>query len=376
MAKSRSALLVFGTRPEAIKMAPLQKAFERDGRMKAILCATAQHREMLDQVLGFFEMKPDYDLNLMTPGQKLPELMAKCLTGVTEVIEKSRPSIVIVQGDTATAFVAGLAAFHAGLPVAHVEAGLRTHNKWSPFPEEMNRKLLGALSDFHFAPTQPSVENLLREGVAHDRVYMTGNTSIDALLWAKDRVNGENLGIDSELFRNKKIVLMTAHRRENFGEPMKRIFACVNEITKKHQDLHFVYPVHPNPNVAGLAREMLDGNPAVTLMEPVQYPELVYLLGKCHFVFTDSGGIQEEAPSLGKPVLVLREDTERSEAVDAGCAFLVGSSPELINAKVDALMDESTGLYEQMAKVANPFGDGTASRQIVDVICRGLLKPL
>lgn len=368
MSEKAKALLVFGTRPEAIKMAPVQKAFEADGRMQPVMCATAQHREMLDQVLEFFQLTPDFDLNLMTPGQKLPELMARCLTEVTKTIEECKPSIVLVQGDTATAFVAGLAGFHAKLPVAHIEAGLRTHNKWSPFPEEMNRKLIGALADLHFPPTLPSKENLLREGIAEDTIFQTGNTAIDALLWAKERVSGDKLDIDPKLFDKKKIVLMTAHRRENFGEPMQRIFSTVNEITKNHPDLHFVYPVHPNPNVAGMAHELLGNNKSVTLLKPVQYPELVYLLNKCHFVFTDSGGIQEEAPSLGKPVLVLREDTERAEAVDAGCAFLVGSNPELIHEKVNGLMNKESGLYQKMSQVANPFGDGTAAQQIVKVV--------
>lgn len=359
----KRVLIVFGTRPEAIKMAPVVQAVAASAKLTAIPCATAQHRAMLDQVLEFFEIRPDYDLNLMQANQDLFHITTGCLGGMKGVYEKAKPDVVLVQGDTTTTMASALAAFYARIPIGHVEAGLRTWQKYAPYPEEMNRRLVTPLADFHFAPTEDAVKNLRAEGIPPEIIFNTGNTSIDALLWATRReLHAEKL---AALYRGRKLVLMTAHRRENFGEPLKAIFAAVREFARRHPDYHVVYPVHPNPNVKGPAEATLSGIPNVSLIPPVSYNELVHLMRECVLVLTDSGGLQEEAPTLGKPVLVLRETTERPEAVRAGCAKLVGHDGALILSQLEALTAPQSVEYEAMARAQNPFGDGTAAQQIV-----------
>lgn len=359
-------MLVFGTRPEAIKMAPIWLAARETEGLEVMTCVTAQHREMLDQINGFFGLRPDFDLNLMKAGQNLFDLTADCLRGLREVYEKSRPEMVLVQGDTTTAFTAALAAHYARIPVAHVEAGLRTDDIWAPYPEEFNRRGIAPLAELHFAPTQAAVENLRRENIRAERIFRTGNTSIDALLWASRHLRpGEEL---KKICSGRPYVLMTAHRRENFGEPLETIFRTVKSFARKHPELQIVYPVHPNPNVMEPAWRNLGEEPNVSLIAPVGYSELVQLLRDCLFLLTDSGGLQEEAPAVGKPTLVLRESTERPEAVSAGCAKLVGHDPDLLFSSMEMLSDPASELYRTMARAANPFGDGTAGRQIVTIV--------
>jgi UDP-N-acetylglucosamine 2-epimerase (non-hydrolysing) len=359
---------VLGTRPEGVKMAPVIKELtRRAGDLHAVVCVTGQHREMLNQVLKLFDIHPDIDLNLMQPGQRLSDLTARILTAMDDVIQREKPDWILVQGDTTTVMAASLAAFYHRVKVGHVEAGLRSGDKYRPFPEEINRRIADVLSDLYFAPTETSRDNLLRENVPAEKIVVTGNTVIDALLDVAGRVDEAPVRALVPHLGNKRLILVTSHRRENFGEPFRDICRALRDVAVKYDDAHIVYPVHYNPNVKDPAREMLGDVPNITLTEPVDYLTIVALMKRAHFIMTDSGGIQEEAPSLGKPVLVLREVTERQEVVAAGAAKLVGSDYRLIMAEASRLMDDSME-YARMASIFNPYGDGQASRRIVDAI--------
>jgi len=352
-------MLVLGTRPEAIKMAPVYHRLSRSYHVE--ICLTAQHRQLLDQVMTFFGMRADYDLDIMSANQSLTQITTRVLEGLEDCFNKAKPDFVFVHGDTTTAFSASLAAFYRRIPVCHVEAGLRTGNNGNPFPEEMNRRLTGSLADFHFAPTAGGRENLLREGVPADRIFVTGNTAIDAL-----HATIANLVDDpiKSLFRpNHRKILITAHRRENFGKGIANLCRSVNDIIKRLGDAHVVYPVHFNPNVRTSVNSALRGNPAVTLTDPMSYPEFVQNLSTADLIITDSGGVQEEAPSLGKPVLVLRDYTERPEAVTAGTVALVGTDHHRITGKAVSLLT-NRGMYDAMARAINPYGDGRAAERI------------
>jgi len=356
-------LVIFGTRPEAIKMAPLVMGLEASERLQVVTCATAQHRGLLDQVLGFFDLEPNYDLNLMKANQGLSEVTTRCLEGMERVLDEVKPQMIAVQGDTTTTFAAALAGFYKKIPICHIEAGLRTWDKYSPFPEEMNRKMTTALVDLHFAPTEEAADNLREEGIEDDTIFVTGNTSIDALTWAASRnIYHQNL---ADLYRGKKMVLLTAHRRENFGRPLEQIFSAIRAFAKERPDIHTIYPVHPNPNVQSAAHHYLSDLQNLSLISPVGYSELIFLLKECEFVLTDSGGLQEEAPALGKPIVVLRESTERPEAVSAGCAKLVGHNPRKIIEVARQLSDRNSVLYQSMHNAGSPYGDGTAAAKIV-----------
>lgn len=370
-------LQVFGTRPEAIKMAPVVHALNTASGINNKVCVTAQHRGMLDQVLDFFSITPDYDLNLMKDGQTLADVTARILTELTKVLEKEKPDLVLVHGDTNTTISASLAAFYQKIPVGHVEAGLRTGNIYSPWPEEANRKLTGSLATFHFAPTEKARSNLLAEGVDKDKIFITGNTVVDGLLMAIDK-----LKIDvnkREEFKNKfsflesskKLILVTGHRRENFGDGFDNICAALAELSKR-DDCEILYPVHLNPNVRGPVHKHLGDKNNVHLIEPQDYPAFVYLMEQSNIILTDSGGIQEEAPALGKPVLVMRNTTERPEAVDAGTVKLVGTDKEKIISEVENLLN-SDDAYHAMSHAHNPYGDGTAAIQIKDIILNAKL---
>lgn len=368
-------LTVFGTRPEAIKMALLSKRLSSDPRFDAKLCVTAQHREMLDQVLGLFKLTPDYDLNLMRHGQGLAQLTGDILSGVTTVLEQAQPDLVLVHGDTTTCFATTLAAYYAQIPVAHVEAGLRTGDLYSPWPEEANRRLTGALASLHFAPTEKARQNLLGEGVHAERIFVTGNTVIDSLLHVVDELRqsaDHRRRFESQfdgLRPGRRMILITGHRRESFGEGFERICRALVLIADAHPDVDLVYPVHLNPNVKEPVIRMCSGRPNIHLIEPLDYLPFVYLMERCDIVLTDSGGIQEEAPSLGKPVLVMRETTERPEAVDAGTVKLVGTDVDLIARSVAGLLDDAS-LYSTMSFAHNPYGDGHAVGRIIDHIDR------
>lgn len=377
-------LTVFGTRPEAIKMAPLVHALNDSQNFESAVCVTAQHRHMLDQVLGTFGIVPDYDLDLMRPNQNLNSLTSAILTELPAVFSASKPDVVLVHGDTTTAFAASVASFYAGIPVGHVEAGLRSFNLSAPFPEEFNRKVASILARWHFAPTLTSRENLLKEGVHPELISVTGNTAIDALLLSLERIErdaerraGIVVTLDAQLdfdWQTTRFVLVTGHRRENFGEGFIDICRALGELADTHPDVHFVYPVHLNPSVREPVYRLLSGVQNIALIEPVEYEPFIYLLKHCHVVLTDSGGIQEEAPSLGKPVLVMRDETERAEAVEAGTARLVGSSPSRIVPALSALLSDGA-LYEQMSRAHNPYGDGKASRRILQALLAGAAKP-
>ncbi|PCK33622.1 non-hydrolyzing UDP-N-acetylglucosamine 2-epimerase [Pseudoalteromonas piscicida] len=368
-------LTVFGTRPEAIKMAPLVKALEMDSRFNARVCVTAQHREMLDQVLALFEINPDYDLDLMQAGQTLPEVTSRILLELTPVLKEFQPDVVLVHGDTATTFAASLAAYYEQISVAHVEAGLRTGNIYSPWPEEANRKLTGVLTKFHFAPTETSKQNLLSENVDSNEIYVTGNTVIDALLLVKNRIEDDNsLALElAEQFPflsdEKKLILVTGHRRESFGSGFERICKALAETAKAHPDSQIVYPVHLNPNVQEPVNRILKDVCNIHLIEPQQYLPFIFLMNKAHLILTDSGGIQEEAPSLGKPVLVMRDTTERPEAVAAGTVKLVGTDIKAITSSITELLTDRQA-YEIMSKAHNPYGDGKACSRICDVLAQ------
>lgn len=364
-----TVLTVFGTRPEAIKMAPVVKELERrPDKFESIVAVTAQHREMLDQVLNLFSIKPDFDLDIMKPGQDLFDITTRVLMGLKPVIEQSKPDVLLVQGDTSTTFVAALAAFYFKVRVGHIEAGLRSNDKYHPYPEEINRALTTIIADFHFAPTEEAAANLARCGVADTDVFITGNTVIDALI---QTVKPDYRFDDPELkkvdFENKRIVLVTAHRRENWGEPLKQICLAIKDIAENNPDVEVVFSVHLNPVVQETAREVLGGAERVHLIKPLDYEPFVQLINKSYLILTDSGGIQEEAPSLGKPVLVLREVTERPEGVKAGTVRVVGRNRETIFNAAQLLLSDS-GEYNKMARAINPYGDGHASRRIADFL--------
>ncbi len=364
-------LLIFGTRPEAIKLAPLIKEFEKYAEIfETKVCITAQHREMLDQVLKFFKIKPDFDLNIMKPNQSLSELTANMIKEIEPVLQNFRPDLVFVQGDTTTAFVGALSAFYQKVSIAHIEAGLRSFNKYSPFPEEINRVLVGHLADYHFAPTEKAKENLFNENIKKN-VYVVGNTVIDALFLGLDIIKKQGEEKFYKFFNfldfSKKIILVTGHRRESFGKPFENICNALKEIAQKHKDVEIVYPVHLNPNVRKPVFEILKGTENIHLIEPLEYPYLIWLMNKSYLVLTDSGGIQEEAPSLGKPVLVMREVTERTEGIEAGTAKLVGTNREKIAEEVSLLLEDKNE-YRKMSKAVNPYGDGKASERIREII--------
>ena len=374
-------MLVFGTRPEAIKMAPLYHALKAcPEQFETQVCVTAQHRQMLDQVLRFFEITPDIDLNLMKAGQDLYDVTASVLLGMRDVLREHGPDALLVHGDTTTSLAAAMAGFYAGVPVGHVEAGLRTHDVYAPFPEEFNRQVASKVTRWHFAPTEFSKENLLNERVDEDQITVTGNTVIDALLWVLARIDSD-AGRKAELtnflddrlpfaWQSDRFVLITGHRRENFGDGFLQICGALKDLAARYPNVHFVYPVHLNPNVQQPVKSILADLSNVHLIEPLDYEPFVYLLKHSHIVLTDSGGIQEEAPSLGKPVLVMRDVTERPEAVDAGTVILVGANRERIVANVSELL-ENDGTYKRMSRAHNPYGDGKACERIIDVL-RGI----
>ena len=362
-------LFIFGTRPEAIKMAPLIKEFQKENDFDTKVCITAQHREMLDQVLEFFYIFPDYDLNIMKPNQSLFDITADTLKGLERILDEFLPDLIFVQGDTTTAFIGALAGFYKKTKIAHIEAGLRSHNKYSPFPEEMNRVLAGDLADYHFVPTQRAKENLFNENIK-ENVYVVGNTVIDALFLGLDIIKKQGEEQYYKYFNfidfSKKIILVTGHRRESFGKPFENICYALKEIAER-EDVEIVYPVHLNPNVREPVNRILKGIKNIHLMEPLSYPYLIWLMNKSYLILTDSGGIQEEAPSLGKPVLVMREVTERIEGIEAGTAKLVGTNKEKIVKEAIKLLNNKEE-YEKMAKSVNPYGDGKASRRIKEIL--------
>lgn len=362
-------MTVFGTRPEAIKMAPvILELNKHPEQIQPIVAVTAQHREMLDQVLQLFQIVPDYDLDIMSQGQTLFDITARAMQGLNEVIGKEKPDIVLVHGDTTTTFAGALAAYYHQTAVGHVEAGLRTQNKYSPFPEEMNRKLTGSLTDMHFSPTKTAQANLLKEAVAEEATFVTGNTVIDALLTT---VNKEYKFADEMLeeidYTNKRVVLVTTHRRENLGEPMRHVYQALRQIVTEFEDVVVVFPVHKNPLVREVVNSELGGIERVKLIDPLEYQPFANLLARSHFVLTDSGGVQEEAPALGKPVLVLRDNTERPEAIEAGTVKLIGTDKERVYQETRLLLADKVE-YDRMANACNPYGDGQASRRIVETI--------
>lgn len=363
----KKILLVFGTRPEAIKMAPLVKEVEKDNEFQVRVAVTAQHREMLDQVLTLFDIKPDYDLNIMKAGQTLYDITANVLLGLRDVLQDFNADIMLVHGDTTTTMAGSLAGFYEGVKVAHVEAGLRTGNKLSPWPEEMNRRITDVIADYYFAPTEENKANLLRENVAPEKIFVTGNTVIDALLWAAENpceLGEYGLG---EVDWSKKVILLTCHRRENWGQPMEEIFGAVAKIKQDHQDTEIIFPMHKNPKVREIAHRHFQGVEGIHCIEPLDYHPFSTLMSKCYMVLTDSGGIQEEAPSLGKPVLVLRDTTERPEAVAAGTVKVVGTSAPAIQREAGILLQDPQA-YKAMAARRNPYGDGRASEQISRIL--------
>lgn len=366
-------LVVFGTRPEAIKMAPLVHELTARSAFDVKTCVTGQHREMLDQVLALFGLTPEFDLNIMQPGQTLAQVTSRILLGLDEVLERFKPDVVLVHGDTATTFAASLAAYYRQIKVGHVEAGLRTGNIYSPWPEEANRKLTGCITQFHFAPTGTSKQNLLAEGYPEDNLYITGNTVIDALYCIRDKL-ATDTALSSELAAQfpmldsqKKLILVTGHRRESFGGGFERICQALSDTAKQHPECQIVYPVHLNPNVQEPVNRLLADVDNIHLIEPQQYLPFVYLMTRAHIILTDSGGIQEEAPSLGKPVLVMRETTERPEAVAAGTVKLVGTNPQVICSELSSLLT-SQAAYNAMSHAHNPYGDGLACQRIADIL--------
>lgn len=369
-------LIIFGTRPEAIKMAPLVKEFLKNkNEFETKVCITAQHREMLDQVLSFFEIIPDYDLDLMKPNQNLYSLTADIITNLKPILEEFQPDYVYVHGDTTTTMAASIASFYSGAKVCHVEAGLRTFNKRSPFPEEVNRSIAGSVSDYHFAPTTVSKQNLLNENISEKNILVTGNTVIDALDFSSGKVTSDKYSdnevnnLRSIVDSSKRLILVTGHRRENHGQGFINICSALKEIAENNSDVQIIYPVHLNPNVQKPVYELLAGIDNVQLIDPLSYPAFVWLMNKSYLIITDSGGVQEEAPSLGKPVLVMRDTTERPEAVDAGTVFLVGTDKDkIVNETINLLNNEQA--YSKMSKLHNPYGDGTACTKIVNFISK------
>jgi UDP-N-acetylglucosamine 2-epimerase (non-hydrolysing) len=369
-------LTVFGTRPEAIKMAPVIKKLEETKGVESIVCVSAQHREMLDHALDIFSIQPQIDLNIMRSNQTLYDVTSRILSGMRDVLKSEMPDIVLVQGDTTTAFAAALSAFYTKISIGHIEAGLRTGNLYAPFPEEANRALVGRLADFHFAPTERSRENLLSENISQDKIFVTGNTVIDALLMILDKVANddpstwaEQLGAALPIIKDNstRIILVTGHRRENFGQGFKNICKALSLIADRFKDVDLIYPVHLNPNVRKPVMDMLKDNKNIHLIDPLQYAPFVYLLNRSYLILTDSGGIQEEAPSLGKPVLVMREVTERPEAVEAGTAILVGTDHEKIFENTSKLLTDNC-FYNKMAQAHNPYGDGKTSERIIEIL--------
>lgn len=383
----KKILIVFGTRPEAIKMAPLIKSLEKhSNEFRTSVCVTAQHREMLDQVLNLFQIKPDYDLDIMKPGQNLFDLTCNVLQGLKSVLEKDQPDLVVVHGDTTTTMAASLAAFYSGIPVGHIEAGLRTHNKKAPFPEEINRRVAGVISDIHFAPTETARNNLLREGVLPASIFVTGNTVIDALLMTLEKIGSENLEpkiVDSliesypslsSVFSNNqhdlkkdRMILVTGHRRENFGQGFENICKALKEISTRHSNVQIVYPVHLNPLVQEPVQRILSGIMNVHLIDPLDYLPFVFLMHRAYLIITDSGGVQEEAPSLGKPVLLMRDTSERPEAIISGTVKLVGTDYNQIVTNVLMLLENNDD-YSKMAQAVNPYGDGKACERITEAL--------
>lgn len=381
----KKVMLVFGTRPEAIKMAPLVKEFQKHPyEFETIVCVTGQHREMLDQVLRIFEITPDYDLNIMKQGQDLYDVTSRVLLGMRDVFNEVHPDVVLVHGDTTTSTSAALAAFYQQIPVGHVEAGLRTHNIYSPWPEEMNRQITGRIATYHFSPTSLSRQNLLDEGVSDSHISVTGNTVIDALYWVVDKIKSSeqlsqelsallsDAGYDTHRLNNgRKLVLITGHRRENFGDGFIHMCTAIKDLTQKYPEVDFVYPMHLNPNVRKPIHEVFGKDLSkltnMFFIEPLEYLSFVYLMEKSTIVLTDSGGIQEEAPGLGKPVLVMRDTTERPEALSAGTVHLVGTDYGKIVSEVSTLLDDAV-CYERMSKAVNPYGDGKACQRIIDVL--------
>lgn len=366
--KKLKVITVFGTRPESVKMAPLVKALEKREEIESLVCVTAQHRRMLDQVLEIFDVKPDFDLNIMQSRQTLVDITTRALQGLNKVFAEEKPDIVLVHGDTTTTFVGALAAFYNQISVGHVEAGLRTFDKYFPFPEEMNRKLTGSLTDLHFAPTQINRNNLINEGIKSENIYITGNTVIDALKTTVQKdYQFQEKKLQSIAFQKNRVIAVTAHRRENLGEPLRNICTAMRMLVEQYLDVEVVYPVHLNPSVQEVAGEILGDHPRVHLIDPLDVQDMHNFLDRSYFVMTDSGGLQEEAPSLGKPVLVLRNETERPEAVEAGTVKLAGTNTEKIVTLAKELLDKEE-IYNQMAKSVNPYGDGQASERIVQAL--------
>ncbi|MCT7551031.1 UDP-N-acetylglucosamine 2-epimerase (non-hydrolyzing) [Aliarcobacter butzleri] len=372
----KKVLLIFGTRPEAIKMAPLVKSFEKEKTIELKVCVTAQHREMLDQVLQIFDIKPDFDLNIMKKGQDLYDITSEILLGLRNVFEEFKPDIILVHGDTTTTSASSLAAFYNKIKVGHVEAGLRTGDIYSPWPEEVNRQITGVLANYHFAPTITSQNNLLKENKNPKNIIVTGNTVIDALFLALDKIKNndkikneiiKSINLQYKIISDKKIILVTGHRRENFGKGFINICEALKVLASNNPNIDIVYPVHLNPNVQKPVKDILSNTSNVYLINPLQYEQFIYMMNKSYFIITDSGGVQEEAPSLGKPVLVMRSTTERPEAVKAGTVKLVGTNKENIIKEAQKLLDDKVE-YERMSKAHNPYGDGNACKKIVNFI--------
>ena len=362
-------MTIFGTRPEAIKMAPLVKELQKRKEIECIVCVTAQHREMLDQVLETFEITPDYDLNIMKQGQTLGDITTRALNGLEEVIREVKPDIVLVHGDTTTTFAGALAAFYNQVAIGHVEAGLRTYNKYSPYPEEVNRQMVGIIADMHFSPTKTSADNLINEGKKKESIFITGNTVIDAMAYTVKQDYKHDV---FDWIGKDRMILLTAHRRENLGEPMRHIFKAIKRIVNDFNDIKVVYPIHMNPKVREIAKEVFGDCDRVRLIEPLEVIDFHNFMNKAYIILTDSGGIQEEAPSLGKPVLVLRDTTERPEGIEAGTLKLVGTNEEIIYEETKKLLtDEKT--YQEMSEAHNPYGDGLARKRIADAIIRRFL---
>lgn len=363
--KKIKVMSIFGTRPEAIKMAPLVKELESRKEIESIVCVTAQHREMLDQVLETFDIKPNYDLDIMKQGQTLSDITSRVLTGLEKIIKEAKPDIVLVHGDTTTTFAGALAAFYNQIAIGHVEAGLRTYDKYSPFPEEMNRQMVDCMTDMYFAPTKLSKDNLLKQNIDENKIYITGNTAIDAMSKTVDK-NYKHKELEW-IKDDERMILLTAHRRENLGEPMRNIFRAIKRITDEFENVKVIYPIHKNPKVREIAKEIFGNTNKIKLIEPLEVFDFHNFQNKSYMIMTDSGGIQEEAPSLGKPVLVLRDTTERPEGIDAGTLKLVGTDEETIYKEAKKLLTNKEE-YNKMSHASNPYGDGTASKKIVDAI--------
>jgi len=380
MGKKIKVMTVFGTRPEAIKMAPVVlELAKHPEEIKPVVAVTAQHRDMLDQVLNLFHIKPDYDLDIMAAGQTLFDITSRAMMGLDKVLQKEKPDIVLVHGDTTTTFAGALAAYYHQTAVGHVEAGLRTHNKYSPFPEEMNRKLTGSIADMHFAPTNTSESNLLAESINKEGIFVTGNTVIDALhKTVREDFVFENETLQNIDYKNKRIILVTTHRRENLGEPMRNVYKALRQLTEEFEDVEIVFPVHKNPKVREVVKEELGGHDKIYLIDPLDYEPFANLMHRAYMILTDSGGVQEEAPALGKPVLVLRDTTERPEAVEAGTVKLIGTDEKVVYEEAKKLLTDKNE-YNSMAEACNPYGDGQASRRIVEAILhkygKGYAKP-